>query len=294
MTNTKTITHNSTNISTKKGLSLNLIKYELVNLSSNIFVLIFGIVFPIGMAMLMAFVFGGNAEYINGAYYIYMSGVYILRASIHTRMFLSMSIMIPLATMLMGHATNYATELETGSVMRFKLFGYSDKTMVVAKLIAQMLALVIAMIVYSLVLFIVLDITVPTAISAIIFIVFFLIFSASLFLLAHAIASLCGQMGKTFGIIMGLYFTIAILGGNMGPSPSQLPNGMRHIAMGLPLYYVSEYFQDFWSGGAMGHWLGFITTTAAFAVISLVVFIISVLLIKKGKVKQDAKPVYYD
>jgi len=264
-----------------KKLSFKLIKYEVVNLTSNIFVLIFGVIFPIGMALLAANVFVQGVE---GE----------ARAAAHTGIFIALSFGIPLATMLMGHAANYANELELGTVQRFKLFGFSDKTMLFAKMIAKILFLMMSFVLYTFVLFLTTDVVIPSAGAAFIFLAFFLIFSIALFLLGHAIASLCGQFGKTFGIVMGVYFFISIFGSSMGINPSMFPDGMRHVSMAFPVYYLNTYFNSFWAGGSFENWVWFLVTSFAFAVVSAGLYLIAMFLTKKGKIKQDAKPAYWD
>ncbi|MCL2062167.1 MAG: ABC transporter permease [Firmicutes bacterium] len=255
-------------------LSLKLIKYELFNIASNVVTFIFGVVFPIGLALLFSFVL----HEIEGA---------------DTQLFITMAMIIPLATMLIGHATSYANELESGAVLRLRLFGFKDKTLLIAKLIANMIFLTICFSVYCLVLGLALDVTAPSVGAVFTYIIFFYLFSIIVFLLAHGIATLCGRFGLTFGIAMALYFGLMILGGNMGIQPNQMPDGMRHIAMGLPLYYISANFADFWNGGTFD-WLPFILTTFAFAVICVLLVVLAFYLTKKGKINQKSKPVYYD
>lgn len=251
-------------------LSRKLLKYELLNLANNIFVIIFGLVFPIGMALLFSFAFSDMMDD---------------KATLHTQMFLQMAIMIPMATIFMGHAVSYASELESGAVQRFKLFGYKEPTLILAKLIANFLFLAISLFVYVLVLSLTLNISAPNIHALITYLIFFFVFSAILFGIAHGIATLCGHFGITFGVVMALYFTLMILGGNMGVEPEMLPNGVRHISMCLPTYYITEKFLDFWNGGTF-NFLPFILSIIGFAVISVAVVMLALWLTKKGKIKQ--------
>ena len=260
----------------KPKLSWHLLKYEIVNIISNIFVLIFGVAFPLGMTLLFANVFETPDK-----------------VAFATDWFIRMAMIIPLASVFMGHATNYAGELECGAIQRFKLFGYKEKTIVSAKLIAMLIFITMSLAIYSLVVGLVLNLSVPSIPALITFIIFFYLYSAILFLIAHAIATFCGRFGTTFGIIMALYFGIMILGGNMGINPSELPNGLRHIAMALPMYYISSDFLDFWNGGSF-EWLGFLLSTSGLAIVSVGLVALSWYLTKKGKIKQGVKPVYYD
>jgi ABC-2 type transport system permease protein len=257
-------------------LSWKLLKYEILNITGNIITIIFGVVFPIFMALLFSFALDAP-----------------IKSELHTQLFLNMAMIIPLATMLMGYCVTLATELESGAQQRFKLFGFNEKTILLAKLIANMIFLVFSFALYCLVLCLALNISLPSVGAVITFIIFFFVYGAILFVLGHGIATFCGRFGTTFGIVMGIYFGLMILGGNMGIMPNELPNGVRHIAMGFPLYYFATGFQDFWNGASFD-FLPFIISTLGFFALSALVAFLSIYLTKKGKINQKAKPVYYD
>jgi ABC-2 type transport system permease protein len=262
----------------RNKLSWKLIKYEILNITGNIITIIFGVIFPIGMTLLFSFA---------------LEGAGIPRQELHTMLFLTMAMIIPSATMLMGYGVTLATEIESGAKQRFELFGFSEKTILSAKLIAYMIFLVASFLLYCLVLGLAIDISVPSAWAVITFVIFFFVYGAILFILGHGIATLCGRFGTTFGIVMGIYFALMILGGNMGIMPNELPAGIKQIAMGLPLYYFAIDFQSFWSGQSF-NFLPFVLSTVGFFVISALVAFLGVYLTKKGKINKTAKPVYYD
>jgi ABC-2 type transport system permease protein len=258
-------------------LSLRLIKYEIVNVVTNILIIIFGAIFPIGITLILAFSI--TPDY----------GVSLW----HTQLFIQNIVLIPMATMLMGHAVNYANELESGAIIRMKLFGFKDRTLFTAKFIANFVFFVFSLILYGIVLSVVLDVSAPSIGAIITFIVFSLVYAGSMFVLGHAVATLCGRYGTTFGIIMFLYFGFMILGGIMGNGAAALPDGIRHISMALPLYYLTKDFLSFWNGGTLD-FLPFTLTTVGLAVFSVLLLILSFYLTKKGKINQKPKPVYYD
>jgi len=260
-------------------LCLKLVKYETVNLISNILIIIFGFAFPIGMVLLFSFAFGSEVE---------------ITTHLHTTLFFQFALTIPLATLLIGHAVNYASELESGAVLRFKLFGYGERTLLIGKMLANLIFLTIALGVYSLIVVLVLDVAAPTVGALFTFLVFFYVLSVIIFVLGHAVATLFGQVGKVMGVCMALYFFMMVLGGMMGVQPSILPNGIRHIAMGIPFYYMSVYLTDFWFGTGSMNWLPFILSTVGMAIVAAGLFVLALWLKKKGKIKDGAKPVYYD
>lgn len=257
---------------------MKLLKYEVINLSSTIFVIIFAVIFPIIMTLLIASAFGDVEDLVP----------------VHTQLFFQMAMIIPLASMFMGHAVNFAGELESGVVLRFKLFGFKERTLLVAKFIANMIFLTVSLAIYTLVVGLVLEIAMPSIGALFAFIIFFYVFSAILFVLGHAVATFCGRFGTTFGIIMILYFGFMILGGMMGLSTDMMPDGIRHLSMALPLYYISTHFLDFWLGTEFSHWGGLVGTTLGLAVVSVALLALAFWLKKKGKIKDSAKPVYYD
>ena len=269
----------------QNGLSLKLIKYELKNMTSNIFVVIFGVIFPIFMAMLFGFIIFDEIAAADAGYNA---------QRIYAMLFILFSGMIPLATMFIGHAENYALELESGVIQRMKLFGFSERTMLAAKLIANTVFLTGALIIYFAVLFIAFDMAAPTAAGIFTLIIYLYAFAVVLMVLSHAIATLCGRFSLTFGITMGMYFLFLVLGGMMGANPAQFPAALRYLSMALPMYYVTTYMIDLWTGEPFS-FLGLSLSMLGFAIASAGLLVFSVWFNKKGgRNNGDPKPVYYD
>ncbi|BDF57273.1 hypothetical protein CE91St36_00900 [Christensenellaceae bacterium] len=219
-----------------KKLSLRLIKYELLNTAGNWFILFFGIAFPILMSLLIANVFVGEipAAAIPAA---------------NTGVFITMSMIIPLATLLIGYAANYSQELENEMPLRFRLFGYRERSMLGAKMIANLIFMTIALAIYTIADYLLLDIQPPQLSSALVLVAALYALAVILFILAHAIATLTGKFGPTYAITMTLYFGLMIICGMMGVSVDRLPESLRIIARGLPMTYISSDFAGFWQGG---------------------------------------------
>lgn len=220
-----------------KKLSLRLVGYELRNTAGNWFTIFFGIAFPILMSLLIANVFVGQipASAIPAA---------------NTGVFITMSLIIPLATLLIGYAANYSQELENEVPLRFRLFGFREQSMLGAKMIANLIFMTIALAIYTVADYLLLDIQVPQLSSALILIAALYVLAVILFVLAHAISSLAGKFGPTYGITMTLYFGFMVICGMMGVSVDRLPEGLQAVAGALPMTYISRDFAGFWQGGS--------------------------------------------
>jgi len=220
-----------------KRMNMRLVKYELLNTAGNWFTIFFGVAFPILMSLLIANVFAGEipAEAIPAA---------------NTGVFITMSLIVPLATLLIGYAANYSQELEGEVPLRLKLFGYREKSMLGAKMAANLIFMTIALAIYTAADYLLLDIQVPQLSSALILIAALYALAVLMFILAHAIASLTGKFGPTYGITMTLYFGFMIICGMMGVPVERLPEGLQIVAKGLPMTYISSDFAGFWQGGS--------------------------------------------
>ena len=245
----------------KKQLNLRLIQYEIRNILGNIFVIFFGVFFPILMSVLFSFVFKGQAE--GEVYQQIMTGIFI-----------TMSLIIPLAVLLIGYAANYSQELEKDIPLRFSLFGYSQRTMLVAKMIAYLIFTTAAFIVYVAVDFTMLDLLMPTLSSALILIGSLYGLAVLLFILAHGIATFFKKFGPTYAATMSLYFGFMTLCGMMGINVEQLPTGMRAVARMLPMSYISTDFIDFWQGGHY-RFAPFIQSFLFFGAVCVIVLLLS-------------------
>lgn len=234
--------------------------YEIRNTLGNVFILVFGILFPIIMSILTVKVF--------------LQGVpESMLAETTTGVFITMSLIIPMATVLIGYAATYSQELEKNIPFRMKMFGYSDKTLLLVKMVCYLAVMTISLILFTVVDYAVLDIPVPAVKSALILIASLYLLVCILFLLAHGIALYFKKFGPTYAITMAFYFGIMILCGMFGVMPSQLPKVLRFIAYLFPMSYISEDFAGFWQGGSY-NFVPFIQSMIFLAAVSgLVLFL---------------------
>lgn len=220
----------------KNKVSISMIQYELRNISGNPFVHIFGIGFPILLAILISK--GVTADIPDGAY---------LKEAV-TMIFLGIGSIIPMATIFMGYASTASIDLEKGIPLRMQLFGFEEKYTIVNRLLAEFVYMTGAFLLYGIVGFAVLKINVPTIMGFLFYIVCIYVFSAVLFIMSHAIANLVQKFGLTYMITMILYFGMMILSGMMGITIDQLPKGIRIISNLLPCTYFQKDFYKVWMG----------------------------------------------
>ena len=208
----------------EKKCNLNLILYELRNINGNFYVHFFGMIFPVLMSVIFSKVYGNQVQE-------------AIRQEVATSIAISMSMMCPMSIVLIGYAANYSQEVEKGVPLRMRLFGYQEKSMILAKMIAQLIFLTIALVVYGVCEMLLIDVIRP-AISSLICLV------GCLYL-----AELLKKFGPTYAVSMGLYFLFMILCGMMGISTSQLPKALQIVSKTLPMSYIGNDFVDFWQGG---------------------------------------------
>lgn len=220
-----------------KRLSVKLVQYELRNIGGNFFTVFFGIVFPIIMSVLFS--------------QIYMKDLTgDIRKTAMTGLFITMSLIIPLSVLLIGYSVTYAQELEKDIPMRMNLFGFSQRTILAAKMIAYFIFMTGAFFLYTIVDCFTLDLQMPTISSAFCLIITLYLLGAVLFVLAHGIAGIFRKFGPTYAISMTLYFAFMILCGLMGIQVEDLPKTIRVVAYAFPMTYISNDYIDFWQGGS--------------------------------------------
>lgn len=246
----------------RKQLNWNLIKYELRNITGNIFVIFFGVFFPIMMSALFSVVLKNQVTE-----EMYPKTV--------TSIFITMSMIIPMAVLLIGYAANYSQELEKDIPMRLNLFGFREKTMLAAKMIAYLIFTTGAFVLYAGFDIVMLDIQVPKLSSAICLIVSLYILSVFLFVLAHGLATIFRKFGPTYAVSMLLYFGFMILCGMMGVTVDQLPKALNLIAKVFPMSYISSDFVDFWQGGKY-NFASFVQANLFFGAVSFIILILSI------------------
>ncbi len=246
----------------RKQLNWRLIQYELRNIAGNIFVVIFGVIFPIMMSILFSFVFKSQIPE-------------ELYAKTITGIFITMSMIIPMAVLLIGYAANYSQELEKDIPLRFNLFGFEEKTMLFAKMIAYLIFMSLSLVVYTVVDVLLLEIQIPTPGAALCMIVSIYLLSFVFFVLAHGLATFFRKFGPTYAVSMLLYFGFMILCGMMGLTVDQLPAVLKAMARALPMSYISSDFIEFWQGGSY-NFIPFIQAFLFFGALSCIILIVSI------------------
>ena len=215
----------------KNKCSFKMVLYELRNINGNFMTHFFGIVFPNIMCLLLSKTVGSQVPD-------------NVRQEVLTSITLSMSIM------LLGYGALYSREVERGIPLRMRLFGYSEKSEITAKLIAHLIFLTIAFIIFSLVQMIAMDIPKPAFSSLICLILSLYLLGIIFLVIAHSFAQIFKKFSITFGVSMFLYFMIMMITGMMGIETEQLPQTLQKIAGMFPMTYVSNDFASFWQGGS--------------------------------------------
>lgn len=245
----------------KKSFSY-FIKYEILNNIYSGYSFFFGTLFPLFMLVILSISAFGD-----------LSGT--MKKEAVTTLFIGMGTIVPLATVFLGYAANYSNELEKDIPSRLELFGFSPQFMLLAKLCANFLFLTMCFIFYAIFSIIIVEIQMPKNILPIlVYLLSLYIFAAGLFCLAHSIANLVRKFGPTYGLTIGLYFAMMILGGNMGLSVDQFPNWLQSISGIFPNSQLSFAYLDFWMGRNYNP-APLIQSLLTFTAINLVVLLIS-------------------
>lgn len=251
----------------KKQLNFKLIQYEMRNIAGNMFIVFFGVVFPILLSVLVSIPVKNQTP---EAY----------QAKAVTSLFISMSMIIPMCILLIGYAVNYSMELEKEIPLRMSLFGFHERSMLAAKIIANLIFLTGAFLVYTIADIFLLDLEVPKPGSAICLIGSLYLIGILFIVLAHGIANFFRKFGQTYAITMFIYFGFMILCGMMGLPVNQMPDWMQTIAKLFPMTYLgSSDFVDFWKGGDYN----FAPFVQSFLFLGAISFIILILSIRKHR-----------
>ena len=240
----------------------NLIKYELRNLLGNIFVLVFGVVFPIFMSIFLGNLIGAQVPE-------------EAKETVVTTIFISNSLMLPLATVFIGYSATFSQELEKNIPLRFRLFGYSEKTLVFSKIVAYLIFMTVAMVIYTIASFLGLKILLPSFGAAITLIVSLYVLSIIFFVISHGIALYMKKFGPTYAITMTLYFAIMILSGMFGVQAKDFPEPVMKVAFLFPTTYVASEFIDFWQGGSY-NFMPYIQSLVLFTAVSAIVLFLAI------------------
>lgn len=245
-----------------KLFNLGLIKYEFRNLIGNIFTIIFGVFFPILMTLFLGKAMVGKVP--GDMKEVFITGVFI-----------TSSLIIPLASILVGYSAVFSQELEKNIPLRFRLFGYSEKTVLISKICANLIFMTLSLILYTVVVCSVLSVQVPSLSSALILIVSLYLLSIFLFILAHGIALFFKKFGPTYAVTMILYFAIMILSGMFGIQAKDFPNSIKAVAYVFPTTYISGEFIDFWQSGSY-NFVPYIQSFIFFAAVSCIILFLSI------------------
>lgn len=220
-----------------KLFNISLIKYELRNITGNIFIIIFGILFPTFFTVVLGPIFMKSVPEIYKSHAL-------------TSFFLACSSIIPLAIVFIGYSTMFSQEIEQNIPLRFKLFGFKEKTIFFSKVIANIIVTTISFILYTVISYTVIDLEKPTASSAIILIITMLALTIIFLVIAHSLALIVKKFSITYIISMVFYFVVMILSGMMGVKIEDFPKGLQYISHLLPTTYISEDFIKFWQSGS--------------------------------------------
>lgn len=220
----------------KRKCTMKMVLYELRNLNGNLMPHFFGIVFPNIMCLLLPrAVASGLPEEI--------------RQTVTTSIVLSMSIVIPMSIMFLGYGAVYAQEVERGIPLRMRLFGYEEKSAIMAKVFAHLILLTISFLIFAIFQIAVTKVPAPVFSSFLCLAVSLYLIGIIFLVISHALANLLKKFSVVFGVEMGIYFLIMILCGMMGLKTSALPAALQKIAGTLPMTYIANEFADFWQGG---------------------------------------------
>lgn len=220
----------------RKIFTSQMMKFEILNVVGNPYVHIFGIGLPALLAMLITKV--AVSELPSDT----------LQPMVTTSIYLGMGTLIPMAVLLMGYAINYAQELSKGIPERMQLFGIKSSVLFYNRALAQLLFLIAAFLIFFLTGIIFTDIEKPKPAGLIIYVICMFVFSGICLALAHGIACICRNFGKTYCVSMILYFAFMILGGMMGISYDNLPKYAQMVAKLIPVMYINRDFYKIWMG----------------------------------------------
>ena len=218
----------------EKKCSRRLVMYEIRNIIGNPFTTFFGIVFPVLMLLIIT-----NALDVPGS----------MKQEVNTSVFITLSLIVPMAVVLLGYAANYSQELEKEIPVRMQLFGFRERSLMLARVIAQIVAMTVGLVLYTGLSLMLVDIAPPTISAVLSLIVCLYLLGVLFFLFAHGIANIFRKFGPTYAVCMFFYFGAMILCGMMGIQTDQLPKAMQYVAKLLPMSYISSDFIDFWKGG---------------------------------------------
>ena len=129
-----------------------------------------------------------------------------------------------------------------------QLFGIKSSVLFCNRALAQLLFLIAAFFIFFLTGVLFWDIQKPEPAGLMIYVICMFVFSGICLALAHGIACICRNFGKTYCASMLLYFAFMILGGMMGISYDNLPKWAQIVAKLIPVTYINRDFYKIWMG----------------------------------------------
>lgn len=211
------------------------IKYEFLNTLYNGYSIFFGSVFPVALIHLIRI---SALKDVPDSY----------KSEVVTTMFIGMAMLIPLASIFLSHAATYSNELDKNVPERILLFGFSEKDILLNKLVSNMIFLTLCVAIYLVGTVPFMDLKEPTLAAGALWLFGIYFLSGILMALAHGIATLIRKFGPTYGVTMALYFAMMILSGYMGISVSDLPKSLKWLSDLLPTTQLGNDYIDFWMG----------------------------------------------
>jgi len=246
-----------------KGLTKHLLIYEIRNVTGNAGTVFFGIIFPLLMSILFANVIAVQIPESR-------------RMDVRTGIFLSMIMMIPMATMFIGYAVTYSQENDNSIPLRLDLFGIKKRSVLAAKLSANLIFLLASTTVYFAVDLPLIKINLPSVSALLLLILVVILLGSLLLVIAHSIAGIAGKFSRTYTITMILYFGFMVLCGMMGIQISQFPPFIQTIAKLFPMTYMSTGadFLLLWKGEKYNP-VNFVLSFVSLAMVAMILFLLS-------------------
>lgn len=220
----------------RKKFSLQMLLFELRNITGNPYVHLFGVVMPILMSYIV--IRSISAE---------MSDSDILLTAA-TSVFLGMGSIIPLAIALLGYAATRSQEMEKGIPERLELFGISSIATLRNRILAELIFILTVFLIYFVYGHFFLHLASPAFSGIVTYALCMLALTVILLCLAHGIATLLKKFGLTYCIVMILYFAFMLFSGMMGLSYDNMPAGIQAVAKLLPFTYINKDIYTIWIG----------------------------------------------
>lgn len=214
-----------------------MIKYEFLSTLFSGYAFGFGCLFPIVMFYLI------KTSSLSGV-------PQAMQPEILAEMFIGFSLIIPLATVFLSYAANYAVEKDKNIPERMHLFGLKESQILASRIVSNFIFLTVCFMIYILAIYPFVEIAKPTLSGLLVYLFLLYLLAIILIILAHGIASLINGFGLTYALTMIIYFLIMIFSGLMGLQVSQMPSQIRFFARLLPTYHLGDGFIDFWLGKA--------------------------------------------